>query len=280
VGAITAVVSLAVASPASADALTWSAASTPNPAPVTNDLYGVSCVSATTCMAVGMRSTGRYEVGTLVEAENGNSWSVVRSPSPGRGYGAQLNGVSCVSATDCTAVGFYVTARGLYKTLVESWDGTRWSVVPSPSPAGQGILYGVSCVSAAMCVATGTYGVTGFGYQTLVESWNGTSWSVVPSPSPGHPDQNALGSVSCLSATDCTAVGDYNGYGPEDPIKTLVESWDGTSWSVVPSPSHSTSVSQLDSVSCVSATACTAAGYRENTKSHDRTVIETGTASP
>jgi hypothetical protein len=376
-GVATVAVSLAVASPASADTLTWTAASTPSPAAVVNDLYGVSCASATTCMAVGTRGTGRHETGTLAEAENGTSWSVVHTPSPGRGYGAQLNGVSCVSATDCTAVGFYVTTRGNYKTLVESWDGTSWSVVPSlspfqfstlygvsclsataciavgdtsrrsissdrslieswngtswsvvpspragghlnsvscvsanactavgsggggsgngglieswngtrwsiapdSSPGTRGYLYGVSCVSANACVATGMYAEPGHGYLTLVQSWDGTSWSVVPSPNPGHGDDDALVDASCLSATDCTAVGTFDGYGPQAPIKTLVESWDGTAWSVVPSPSHSTSVSWLGSVSCVSATMCTAAGYRENPKSHDRSLIETGSAS-
>jgi hypothetical protein len=39
------------------------------------------------------------------------------------------------------------------KTLVESWDGTRWFVVAGPVA---GFLFGVSCVSADTCTAVGT----------------------------------------------------------------------------------------------------------------------------
>src|SRR5690348_18232190 len=54
------------------------------------------------------------------------TWSVVPSPSPGPGgAGDALNGVSCVSAAVCAAVGFHGT-----KTLAESWNGARWTVVP------------------------------------------------------------------------------------------------------------------------------------------------------
>jgi len=53
----------------------------------------------------------------LIEAWNGTSWSVV--PSPGRGSHSALVGVSCVSATACSATGYY-PAGGRRKTLIES----------------------------------------------------------------------------------------------------------------------------------------------------------------
>jgi hypothetical protein len=374
VGGVVAVL-LAATFPASASTVSWSVVPSPNPSPITQ-LNGVSCVSPTACMAVGI--TGPPANRTLAEVEHGTRWSVVATPSPGRGHRAQLNAVSCVSATVCTAVGFYVTARGSYKTLVESWNGTRWSVVPSPNPTPgifvelygvsclsaiactatgitadhrvrsdislietwngtrwsvvpspnhrkhdfldgvscvsptacmavgstgvyspitlieswngtnwsvlpsphpgvESFLYHVSCLSATACIATGTENVHGIGNETLVESWNGTRWSLVPSPSPGAAWNNSLGAVSCVSVTNCTAVGSM-GVGAGD-VKTLIVSWNGTTLSVVPSPSIKTSLSQLDSVSCVSATACTAVGYRNNAKHDTQTLIETATAS-
>ena len=57
---------------------------------------------------------------------------------------------------------------------------------------------------------------------------------------------------------------------------TLVESWNGTSWSVVPSPG---SGDALNWVSCASASACMAAGYRYNANQYGKTLIESGTAS-
>ena len=60
--------------------------------------------------------------------------------------------------TACTAVGVSGNSSGVTSTLIESWNGTRWSVVPSPSPGtGGNDLYGVSCVSATACTAVGFY---------------------------------------------------------------------------------------------------------------------------
>jgi len=96
---------------------------------------------------------------------------VVASPSPSPAYN-ELDGVSCVSATACTAVGSYSSGGANTRTLVESWDGANWSVVPSPSPApSYNQLDGVSCVSAAACTAAGTDAGTGSNSSsTLIES--------------------------------------------------------------------------------------------------------------
>jgi hypothetical protein len=237
---------------AGAQALTWSVVPSPNRGSSYNDLYGVSCVSAADCMAVGTYegSTGPFQ--TLIESWNGTSWSLVPSPNLGTGI-SQLSGVSCVSAADCMAVGY---GSGGLQTLIESWNGTSWSVVPSPSPGtGSNQLASVSCVSAADCTAVG-----GTGTQTLVESWNGTSWSVVPSPN--RAGSNALEDVSCVPApaVSCAAVG-LNDSASGKRRTTLIESWNGTSWSVVPSPNWGgTGRSALSGVSCVSAADCTAVG--------------------
>jgi hypothetical protein len=143
------------------------------------------------------------------------TWSVVPSPSPGTS--TFLYGVSCAPAGTCTAVGTKSIGVGFVpRTLIESWNGTSWSVVPSPSPGSGDGFGGVSCVSAAACTAVGFYSV-GNDHKTLIESWNGTSWSVVPSPNLLHNDH--LYGVSCASAAGCTAVGYYY-----DPSRTLIES--------------------------------------------------------
>src|SRR5437764_621866 len=54
-------------------------------------------------------------------------WSVVSSPNVGTSSNV-LNGVAVVSANDVWAVGYYSGG-----TLIEHWDGTSWSVVPSPN---------------------------------------------------------------------------------------------------------------------------------------------------
>jgi hypothetical protein len=130
--------------------------------------------------------------------------------------------VSCASAAACTATGYYTTGGpdGPEKTLAESWNGVRWSVVPSPSPhrGSDSDLASVSCISAAWCTATGSS--VGDQALTLIESWNGTRWSVVPSPNRGN--ASYLNGVSCTSASACTATGYTNN--SHQGGRTLVES--------------------------------------------------------
>ena len=83
---------------------------------------------------------------------------------------------------------------------------------------------------------------------------------VVPSPNPGT-SGNVLSSVSCVSVSFCVAVG-YQDSG--SGYLTLVEQWDGTSWSTVTSPSPGTNGNVLSSVSCVSVSFCVATGNQDS----------------
>jgi len=116
-------------------------------------------------------------------------------------------------------VGTYTISGGTVRTLIESWNGSSWSVVPSPSRS-EPELNDVSCGSAATCTAVGSYSSGGPNRKTLIESWDGTSWSLVPSPSPG-PEINELAGASCVSAAACTAAGTDGGTGYS---RTLIES--------------------------------------------------------
>jgi len=221
-------------------------------------LAAVSCLSASSCTAVGnweADTADNHAVQSLVESWNGSAWSLVPSPDKGTFTdGNELTGVSCVSASSCTAVGFYFPNgfNNEAKTLVESWNGTKWSVVPSPVEGVESSLASVSCVSASSCIAVGSY-VASEGDEPgpLAESWNGSTWSV----NLDSPDIGSLSGVSCVSASSCTAVGTSG-----TNRTTLVESWDGSTWSAVTSPNSGSGNNELDSVSCISATSCTAVG--------------------
>jgi uncharacterized repeat protein (TIGR01451 family) len=247
---------------AASDALTWSNVSSPNPSTTYNFLQGVSCVSTNMCTAVGYYNAPQNGSGywqTLVESWNGSAWSVVPSPNTSASQDNYLFGVSCVSAFSCVAVGYYENRVTAFDgTLAESWDGSHWTIVPTSAPSAQpGWLDGVSCSSVSACIAVGrTY--DGVNYQTLVLSWDGTAWSVVASPNQVSAD-NYLEAVSCVNANTCTAVG-YSAPGGTGSLGTLIESVSGSAWSIVPSPNGPDGAGQLFAVSCVAASACTAAG--------------------
>ena len=241
---------------------TWSIQPTPNPAGASfTFLYAVSCTSARACTAVGDSSNGTTTV-TLAERWNGTTWSIQHTPNPTGESFILMTGLSCASASACTAVGDYNNGTTTV-TLAERWNGTRWSIQHTPNPTGsQGsALAGVSCASASACTAVGDYN-NGTTTVTLAERWNGTAWSIQHPPNPASGSSIVLGGVSCASASACTAVGDYNN---GTTTVTLAERWNGTAWSIQHPPNPTGApVSLLNGVSCASASACTAIGGYNN----------------
>lgn len=210
-----------------------------------SSLYGVSCVSASDCWAVGFYGNDFDQ--TLIEHWDGASWSIVPSPNKSPTSFNELFSVACVSSTDCWAVG----------SLIEHWDGNSWSIVDSPF-VSFGTLYGVTCASVSECWAVGQgFNVALNQTQTLIERWDGISWTVVNSPN-ASTGQNRLLSATCVSASDCWVAGDF--IPPGGRTQTLFEHWNGQSWSVVNSPSPGASFNNLRGVACGSASQCWGVG--------------------
>ncbi len=201
------------------------------------------------------------------------AWSVVSSANA-ESYNF-LNGVAAVSTSNIWAVGYsQPNLGGPSQTLIERWNGTSWRVVSSPSPGSLlNLLNGVAAVSASNIWTVGLYfnGVYG---QALIEHWDGMNWSVITSPNPGAAG-NGLNGVTVLSASNIWAVGSYSNTGNVGSSQTLIEHWDGTTWSVVTSPNVASSGNDLVSVSAVSANNIWAVGnsFNNNTNS-GKTLIE------
>jgi hypothetical protein len=279
----------------------------PSPAPtgpgvVGAFLQGVSCASAFSCVAVGYSTddTGA-NLHTVIEQWNGSAWSLVAAAATGQAFD-QLNQVQCLAADDCWAVGnagptqqnpnflpIYPGAAG-DQGIIEHWDGSSWSLTPSvnePSPDG-GYLNGISCVDADDCWASGaTTDGNGMASGILLQQWNGASWTDVSGSVPDASMPGMLSSISCVSAVQCWAVGELGptggGGGNNFRPQALIESWNGSSWSVEPSPNVAV-LSFLNTVSCVRAVACLAAGSSAtSTEGNDpglRTFVEQMTFPP
>ena len=202
-------------------------------------------------------------IGVVPAVALGAGWSVVPSPNLVRQQ-AQLNGVSCVSASACTAVGSYIPSGGSV-TLAERWDGTRWAIQPTSNPPGfhnELQLTGVSCSAANACTAVGYYSIDSSGTRaSLVERWDGTRWAIQPTPRPLGAFSTWLSGVSCGSARSCTAVGHYYPDDTEEDEVPFVEHWNGTRWAIEATPKPPRlALNELEGVSCVSVHACTAVG--------------------
>jgi hypothetical protein len=209
----------------------WSIVPSPNPGASGNSLNAVVAVSSSDVWAVGNQYNSSGVQQTLIEQWNGAQWNVVSSPSPGPSIN-DLTGVTAVSASDVLAVGYH-DGNSTVQTLVEQWNGSKWSVVTSPNAVSGSFLFGVAATSASNAWAVGTYGQTFGLYQTLIEHWNGHKWSIVTSPNPGS-FSNTLNAVAAVSVSDAWAVGIYSNN--QYASQSLVEHWDGSTWSVVKSP--------------------------------------------
>jgi hypothetical protein len=180
----------------------------------------------------------------------GLAWREVPAAHPS----TALYGIEAVSANDIWAVGLNYEGT-IARTLIEHWNGTQWSIVPSPNVGtGSAYLFEVSAVSANDIWAIGTRSG-----GTLAIHWNGVQWSVVPTPNPGI-NENYLLDVEAVSANDVWAVG-YFRNGPPYAFIPFIAHWDGTSWSQASAPNTSFFSNVLTSVDAISANDIWAVGY-------------------
>ena len=253
----------------------WSVEPTPNAVIANGSLAADVCVSAGWCVAVGSYES-RLGTSALAEVWNGTDWHIRAVPVPPGGTRSALDGVSCTTASSCIAVGHYISNQGVKVTLAERWNGTSWSLQPTPDPAGakDSVLSGVSCGSATSCVAVGRTYYGRNQLARLVEQWNGTAWSIKQASNPRNAALSALSGVSCVASTACVAVGNYLDYSSDDWL-TLAEAWNGSTWTVTPSPNPAKSiVNNLSGVSCTTPTSCTAVGHYENQANMDVKLVE------
>ena len=283
----------------------WTTQSTVSPELRTEvQLTDVSCPSATYCMAVGYdhytekgfaerwdgsqwKASGVLGAGTgpavscwatgschILASQGTTQGTQLRNPSwsgfaafavPQGATSWKLRDVSCTSESACTAVGYSHSTTTGYKTLVQRYNGTSWSIQQGVEPSqgdGQEAMSSVSCASATYCMAVGEAASKPFAAK-----WNGGEWTLASLPGSAT---GRLEDVSCTSATSCMAVGNlgwwapwFFGFGVAES-ETLAASWNGSTWSTIETPEPSeeppASDARLTSVSCLSASSCVAVG--------------------
>lgn len=220
-------------------------------------LLGLECQSATSCFAVGNYTDASGDSLVLGEKWTGAAWSpqYVPSPGPSVAVASQLDAISCTTA-GCTAVGSYHTADGRNVPLTEARTSTSWQVQLAMEPTGSvaANLLGVSCDAAAVCLAVG-YWTDDMGNESalaLHRSSPSATWTLTSAPPSGTAQSPSLAAVSCVTQSDCTAVGSAS-------LGTLIEHWTGNAW--VHQPSGAPQRSAGTGISCPAPAACVVAGY-------------------
>jgi Bacterial Ig-like domain (group 3) len=221
----------------------------------------VSCTSAGHCVAGGFYTARGAGDGNraFVADETGGVWGSAREIADAPG--GVITSVSCGSAGHCAAVGGYypTTDTPSEQAFTVDQTGGAWGAAqPVVGLAAQ--LNSVSCASAANCSAGGfSYDPVGKVDEAFVVNETAGRWGTAQ-PVPGlaartDGSDSAVNSVSCVSAGNCVAGGDY-GSAASPPRAFVDDETDGT-WSALTPLSSDGSIS---SVSCASAGNCSAVG--------------------
>ncbi|HEY1712270.1 MAG TPA: hypothetical protein VGG07_05180 [Solirubrobacteraceae bacterium] len=200
-----------------------------------SSLDGISCTSASSCVAVGsaqqqVSQAGEIET-TLAEQWDGSAWSLDATPNPDATQGAELRAVSCPSPGACDAVGDGRTSTTEFP-IAERLHRGRWSVMnlpPVPATAIEEVLSGISCPTIRNCTAVGFWLDSANNPHPVALRLHGARWQLQTIPAVPNTTGGSLAAVSCPSRHLCTAVGYelLEEDGVEIRQQPLVEHWAG-----------------------------------------------------
>jgi hypothetical protein len=247
-------------------------------------VMSLSCTSTGYCAAGGFYSNGRgggLSQLFVVSERNGRWGKAIEIPGLGtlnKGGDAEDVTVSCGSAGNCAAGGYYSTRGQRFHGFVATERNGRWgkaTEVPglgALSTAGDSGVGSLSCVSAGNCTASGSYTPSRHHTQGFVVTERAGRWSKAAEV----PGLQALSkglsavvfSLSCGRAGNCAAGGEYNdkaGSAQGFVVSERNGRW-GKAMAVPGLASLNTGQdAEIDAVSCSPAGNCAAGGSYANT---------------
>src|SRR5262249_35296303 len=245
----------------------------------------VSCASAGNGSAGGHyadASGGRH---AFVISERNGSWGTAQEVAGNlnTGVDARVDSVSCASAGSCSAGGQYKDGDNWQAFVISEVNGT-WGtareVAGNLNINGLASVTSVSCASAGNCSAGGTYDYS-YNFGFVVSEKNGVWGTAIKVPGLG-----ALAfrfadvfAVSCASAGNCAAGGDYETAAGFQGFVAVEKN--GVWGKAIKVPGLGSlgngQYAAVESVSCASAGNCAAGGYYSQT---GRPVPPPGVAAP
>ena len=249
----------------------------------------VSCASAGNCSAGGSYKDGSGGRQAFVAKQVNGAWrraiEVPGSAAANAGGQAAITTVSCPSAGNCSAGGYYSDGLINNQALVVSEVSGTWRTARAlPFPAGIGLVYSLisslSCASPGNCSAGGLYGDTSGHEHAFVASEVAGTWQAAVEV-PGTAGLNAGGnaqvnSVSCGSAGNCSAGGFYSdiaGHKQAFVASEVAGTWQAAIEVPGTAGLNAGGDAQVNSVSCGSAASCSAGGVYSDSSAHGQGFI-------
>lgn len=239
------------------------------------NVLAISCSPTGGCNAGGYYSSAStgYTEAFVVGAPKG-TWG---DPQEVPGFTAlnagnygELDTMSCASADNCTAGGYYLGASDEYQSFVAVEAGGTWANAKEAPGFGSvgSTVASISCPTAGNCSAGGSYTDTWDNAQGYVTDETSGSWASAEEV-PGLAAADSVGTgeitaISCESDGACTAVGNYSGTNNRQQAVQVIRS-DGSWGKLGGFPGVDTFVSEGGtggalSVSCTTKGNCSAGG--------------------
>jgi hypothetical protein len=252
------------------------------------EILSVSCASPGNCSAGGYYANGRNNRLAFAVDETGGTWGTPKEVAAAlnKGGGAQISSVSCASAGNCGAGGYYAGPAGTQHAFVVSEANGTWGTAAKvtgttmPDVRLISAVTSVSCPSAGNCSAGGeapNYSAPSWDQAFVAGETNGVWGTAEEPPGVTAPNQAGINTLSCASAGNCSAGGIYETQSTPGPVNQafVVDETDGTLGTAqeVAVAVNKGGDAAINSLSCASAGNCSAGGYYEGSRKTQAFVI-------
>jgi hypothetical protein len=255
-------------------------------------VVAVSCGTGSYCAAGGSyRDASNHQQAFVVREKDGGWGTAIEVPATdtlNAGGNAAVNSVSCASAGNCAAGGYYRDAAGHTQGFVVSttnggWSGTQAFPVlglEKLNAGGNARVSSIACASAGNCAAGGYYYDGSGRSQAFVVNAKNHVWGraieVPGSSSLNLGGSAAVTSISCATAGNCAAGGSYrdgSGHDQAFVVNETTGKW-GTATEVSGTAAlNAGGIAGVTSVSCASTGGCAAGGYYRDASGHTQAFV-------
>jgi hypothetical protein len=198
--------------------LAWAIVPSPNPGNQINDLTSITGDLTALWASGDFLQNTAYR--TAVLRDQNRVWNKLQTQNVNT-KSNNLNAILEIPGIRIYAVGAYQKDSN-FNTLIESWDGTKFVIQPSPNKGtGSTELFGLAGSQMTGVIAVGQY-FQGSYFRTFALKLNGPAWQIVPSDNVGTFDNFLNGAVAIPGTDDAWAVGGTNNAN-FTPHQTLVE---------------------------------------------------------